>query len=349
MKKLLILTLSIFSFSLFYGQSQGNINQDAYEQYQKSEKEINVIYQQILKEYKDDPVFLNNLKITQRLWIQFRDAEVKAMYPDRGEGFYGSMHSTCLSLYKKELTDERIKKLKVWLLGIEETNECSGSVKITNNQPSKKQKPQNIERALTYIAENLDAATFLPIRVGWAFDYGFKEGWLLNKFEYVRSLVNYKDFQAMLDYPIYLSGPHSKEALNLSSKSSFGYYNPKFVTELRKSVLTMMNNKAFITHTKPLFEKYGILEFLIKHKEIYDLTQQNPEEFNKIKSDYLKAIKSKTLEEGAYRSMLPEQLNSDYYWNWSETSYHFWVRRDIDKTKDLWISLISKVLKAYNS
>ena len=349
MKRLLIFTVIFLAFSFSYGQSQAEINQDAYMEYQKSEKEINVVYQKILKEYKDDTAFINNLKVTQRLWIQFRDAEVKAMYPDRGEGYYGSMHSMCLSIYKKELTDERIKKLKMWLTGISEDEACSGSVKMTNNLPSEKSKPQGLQNTLKYIAENLDQATFSPVRVGWDFDYGFKDGWILNKFEYVRSLVTYKDFQATSNDPIYLSGPHTRDQLNLNAKYSFGHYNPKFVANLRKTASSTMSNKAFINATKPLLQKYGILESLAKHKEIYDIIQKKPQEFNKIKSDFLIGIKNKTWEEGAYRTMLPAQLDSDYYWNWSETSYHFWVRRDIDKTKDLWIGLLSDVLKAYNS
>ena len=206
----------------------------------------------------------------------------------------------------------------------------------------------DVENALKYIAENLDDATYSPIEGGSRFDYGLKEGWLLNKFEYVRSLLTYKDFQAMLDYPIYLSGPHTKDELNLNSEYTFGHYNPKFVTLLHKCALSITSNKAFINNTKPLLEEYGILEFLTKHKEIYEITQQYPDDFNQIKSDFSKGIKNKTWEEGGYRDMIPEQIYTDYYWNWSETSYHFWVRRDIDKTKDLWIGLISDVLNAYD-
>ena len=132
MKRLLIFTVSILSLSFSYGQTQGEMNQDSYKEYQKSEKEINLVYQKILKEYKDDTAFINNLKIAQRLWIKFRDAEVKAMYPDREEGYYGSIHSMCLSGYMKELTDDRIKKLKIWSTGIEEGDACSGSVKTKN-------------------------------------------------------------------------------------------------------------------------------------------------------------------------------------------------------------------------
>lgn len=129
MKKLLILTVFILSLSFSYGQTQAEMNQESYTEYQKSENEINLVYQRILKEYKADTTFINNLRIAQRLWIKFRDAEVKAMYPDREEGYYGSIHSLCVSGYMKELTDERTKKLKIWLVGIEEGDVCSGSVK----------------------------------------------------------------------------------------------------------------------------------------------------------------------------------------------------------------------------
>jgi len=129
MKRLLIFTVFILSLSFSYGQTQAEMNQDSYKEYQKSEKEINLVYQRILKEYKADTTFINNLKIAQRLWIKFRDAEVKAMYPDREKGYYGSIHSLCLSGYMKELTDDRTKKLKIWLTGIEEGDVCSGSVK----------------------------------------------------------------------------------------------------------------------------------------------------------------------------------------------------------------------------
>ena len=46
---------------------------------------------------------------------------------------------------------------------------------------------------LAYIIENLDKATFHPIRTGWKFDYGFSGGGALNKFEYIRSLFSYQE------------------------------------------------------------------------------------------------------------------------------------------------------------
>ncbi len=105
------------------------MNGSANKDYQASNKKLNAVYQQILKEYKADTAFIRNLKIAQRIWIQFRDAEMKAKYPDRPEGDYGSVQPMCWNAYLKELTDERIKKLNVWVKGIKEGDVCAGSVK----------------------------------------------------------------------------------------------------------------------------------------------------------------------------------------------------------------------------
>ena len=112
-----------------FGQTQLQMNQGANSSYLKADKELNVVYGKILNEYKADTAFIKNFKASQRIWIQFRDAEMKAMYPDRESGYYGSIQPTCWSSYLTELTKERTKKITIWLVGIEEGDACSGSVK----------------------------------------------------------------------------------------------------------------------------------------------------------------------------------------------------------------------------
>jgi len=125
----MILGLSISTISI--SQTQMELNQQAYAEYQKAEKEINAVYQRILKEYSSDTEFIKNLRATQRLWIQFRDAEAKAMYPDREPGYYGSFHPVCYSNYLTQLTKERTKTLRLWLTGLDgEGDACAGSVKM---------------------------------------------------------------------------------------------------------------------------------------------------------------------------------------------------------------------------
>ncbi len=110
-------------------QTQAAMNQEASETYKSADAELNRVYQQIKKEYADDPAFLDALRTSQRNWITFRDSELKLKYPDREPGWYGSVQPMCESYYLAELTNERTAKLKTWLTGIEEGDACAGSVK----------------------------------------------------------------------------------------------------------------------------------------------------------------------------------------------------------------------------
>jgi uncharacterized protein YecT (DUF1311 family) len=79
-------------------------------------------------------LFLNNLKSTQRIWIQFRDAEVKMQFPSK-EPFveYGSMYPVCYYDYMELITRERIKKLSEWLSKSNQADGCMGSKMISFN------------------------------------------------------------------------------------------------------------------------------------------------------------------------------------------------------------------------
>lgn len=129
MKNLLTFILLIVSFTCF-SQTQAEMNKEAYSDFNKSDKQLNEIYQTILSEYASDSIFVKNLKKSQRLWVQFRDAEMEMKYPDYSDKRYGSIHPTCRAYYLKELTDKRITTLKEWVCGIEEGEVCNGSVKV---------------------------------------------------------------------------------------------------------------------------------------------------------------------------------------------------------------------------
>jgi len=111
-------------------QTQGEMNQDAASEFKAADNELNAIYQQILEDYADDEAFIANLKEAQRCWIAFRDAQMKMKYPDREAGYYGSIQPMCEAMYLAELTQDRIKALKVWIEGVEEGDMCAGTVKV---------------------------------------------------------------------------------------------------------------------------------------------------------------------------------------------------------------------------
>jgi uncharacterized protein YecT (DUF1311 family) len=96
--------------------------------------QLNKIYNQILKEYKNDTIFLNKLKTAQKAWIKFRDAQLEARFPsntqsDKNE-IYGSVYPMCACIELSKLTEDRIKQLQVWLNGVVEGDVCAGSYQL---------------------------------------------------------------------------------------------------------------------------------------------------------------------------------------------------------------------------
>ncbi len=110
-----------------YGQKHSELNANASKQYKSADSSMNGVYKQILKVYSTDATFIKNLKTAQNLWIKFRDAELKMKYPDNYSN--GSVQPMCSSIYLTDMTNDRIRTLRIWLDGIEEGDVCSGSVR----------------------------------------------------------------------------------------------------------------------------------------------------------------------------------------------------------------------------
>lgn len=120
-------------------ETQLALNDCAAKMHQEEDDELNRIYQEILKKYKADSVFIKKFRQAQQAWIKFRDAQFDAMFPQildtRGQYNYGSVFPMCASLYKAKLTHLRVEELRLWLDGIEEGDACSGSLPIKEGDP----------------------------------------------------------------------------------------------------------------------------------------------------------------------------------------------------------------------
>jgi uncharacterized protein YecT (DUF1311 family) len=112
-------------------QTQLDLNDCAGEQFAAADAELNRVYKAILEKYKGDALFIEKLRVVQRAWLAYRDAEMDAKYPHSNEDrYYGSIFPMCDNVYRAQLTQERIKKLREWLDGAEEGDACSGSVEV---------------------------------------------------------------------------------------------------------------------------------------------------------------------------------------------------------------------------
>ena len=91
------------------------------------------IYSRVLNEYTKDAEFIAKLKMAQKAWTTFRDAQVEALFPRANKRVeYGTVYPMCHCIELQSLTEERTKQLKMWVDGIPEGDVCSGSVKVTH-------------------------------------------------------------------------------------------------------------------------------------------------------------------------------------------------------------------------
>ncbi|RYY41216.1 MAG: DUF1311 domain-containing protein [Chitinophagaceae bacterium] len=130
MKKLLFALAFFFQAAVSIGQTQAELNATALKEYREADRQLNAAYKAVLQRYKQDAVFIKNLKAAQLQWIRFRDAEMKMKYPDRPRGYYGSVQPMCWSAYITHLTQQRLQTLKQWIDGVAEGDACAGSVRV---------------------------------------------------------------------------------------------------------------------------------------------------------------------------------------------------------------------------
>jgi uncharacterized protein YecT (DUF1311 family) len=112
-----------------FAQTQLEMNEEAYRSYKKVDDELGIVYKKILTIYAKNIEFINALKASERLWIQFRDAELKMMYPAADKSMaYGSMFPMCVNYYMEELTAKRVEQLKTWIKPVRDGESCTGSI-----------------------------------------------------------------------------------------------------------------------------------------------------------------------------------------------------------------------------
>ena len=98
--------------------SQLEMNQCALEDFEKIDTELNRVWQQLLEKEQANPAYIQKLRAAQRAWISFRDAEVAAMFACEDTNprhCWGSMYPMLYHAMLGELTEERARRLKLYL------------------------------------------------------------------------------------------------------------------------------------------------------------------------------------------------------------------------------------------
>jgi|WetSurMetagenome_2_1015567.scaffolds.fasta_scaffold00119_26 uncharacterized protein YecT (DUF1311 family) len=113
---------------LAFSQTQLEMDNAECGTYQKTDRQLNQVYNRILREYRDDTLFIRKFVTAEKAWLVFRDAQLGAYYPDAAPGAYGSSNPMCRCIVLERLTLERIKELNEWLEG-KEGDVCNGSIR----------------------------------------------------------------------------------------------------------------------------------------------------------------------------------------------------------------------------
>lgn len=97
------------------GGNQFELNICASDDFAKADKELNKTYQSLIKKEVDDRLFISKLRIAQKAWLVYRDADLEARFACAEDDIrlcWGSMYPMSYSLWKAELTRERTKHLQ---------------------------------------------------------------------------------------------------------------------------------------------------------------------------------------------------------------------------------------------
>ena len=119
------------NFKIDYSGFHGNqleLNEAAYKEFKRADDKLNEIYNKIFIKYKDNQLFLDKLINAEIAWINFRDAQLEAIYPEENKSvYYGSIFPMVYNIEKAKLTWDRVIQLNQWLIEYPEGTTGLGS------------------------------------------------------------------------------------------------------------------------------------------------------------------------------------------------------------------------------
>ncbi len=111
-----LLALAVLPLSIATAQSQAELHRRADRSARHADSTLNAVYHQLETRYQSDSTALRKLRVAQRAWIRFRDAQIDATYPASDhQRAYGSVYPMCAVMLFEELTKERIAQIRAAL------------------------------------------------------------------------------------------------------------------------------------------------------------------------------------------------------------------------------------------
>ena len=110
-----VISLSQTHNSTFFHPSSPQMRMDGLAAFENSDKKLNQAYKMLLLAKQSDTTFIENIKASERLWVQFRDAEFTVKFPEHPPIENKDLLSNDQAAYLARFTENRTKVLLDWL------------------------------------------------------------------------------------------------------------------------------------------------------------------------------------------------------------------------------------------
>ena len=168
----------------------------------------------------------------------------------------------------------------------------------------------------------------------------------------LRDLVDIEHAAKWSGMKVFLSGPHRSRGLQLDKKYDFGRYNPEFVDWLRDAIFAATENTAFVEATRPYYK--GHLRQLAATLFVtHELLVRQPELLESMKADLLNFVEDRSAaRQPVYYGFMNLENKPMYRQGFEDaevnTAVGFWVRRDIDGTRQAFFNILGDIVEVYD-
>lgn len=183
---------------------------------------------------------------------------------------------------------------------------------------------------------------------------------LRSKYAMARKYASLELLEAAFGQSVFVRGPHQGD-MDFNSNTSFGYYNPAFLRDVKETIEAALQHPGFAKVAKGVYEKH-FKSMALTYQDAYHYMHDDQARLESLRSEYLLQLAepegvtggsfqetfrsyadngrfSNKDEEKAYKLKNP---NEDWYEK--VTAPGFWLRRSIDGTSDQMYSILNMVI-----
>ena len=181
-----------------------------------------------------------------------------------------------------------------------------------------------------------------------------------SKYATAKKYASLEIIETTFGIPVFVRGPH-KGDMNFNSKTSFGYYNPEFISKLKSNIEIALRYPVFKKVIKQTYRQY-FKSMALTYKDAYRFLNDDPEKLAELKAKYLLELaKPEGTSNGSFQEEFRDYADNGYFSddaerreykiknpnaNWYEqvTAPSFWLRRSIDGTSQQIFELLDMII-----